>query len=93
MAGEVMARYHTSYKNHEGRRTMMIEYRRPDGNSTTGYMTLVSFEELQVGIGKNAKVYRIDDITGIVEYDPDLTPLHDADIPKRASYRHLFGEY
>jgi hypothetical protein len=93
MAGQVYARYHTAYTNNEGRRTMLIEYRTPDGNTTTGYMSLVSFEELQVGIGENAKVYKIDDKTGTFEYDPELVPLYEDEIPRKESYRSLFDRF
>jgi hypothetical protein len=41
-----------------GRKTVIVEYNSADGSVHTGYFTLPAFEELQVGIGDGARVFR-----------------------------------
>lgn len=56
----------------DGRRTIIFEYNSPDGAISTGYFYVTAFEELQIGIGEGARVYRIDDKAGTVELADDL---------------------
>lgn len=55
-----------------GRRTVIFEYNSANGKVKTGYFFVTAFEELQVGVGNGATVYRIDDRTGTVSAAPDL---------------------
>lgn len=59
-----------------GRTTIIIDYVDAFGNDkTAGYVYVTAFEELQIGIGPEAKVYRIDDVMGRVVEASDLLPL------------------
>jgi hypothetical protein len=57
-----------------GRKTMIYEYRAAQGSVFTGYFYVTAFEELQIGIGDGAQVYRIDDVAGTLTADPSLMP-------------------
>ncbi len=56
-----------------GRKTMTMEYNSADDMIHTGYFSVTSFEELQVGVGDGARVYRLDDVHGTATLDPSLT--------------------
>jgi hypothetical protein len=56
----------------EGRKTLILSYRSGDGRVFTAYSYLTDFEELQVGVGSNARVYRLDDVQGIATLDTSL---------------------
>jgi len=56
-----------------GRKTVIIEYVSPDESVKTGYFFVTAIEELQIGIGAGAKVYRIDDVTGTASEDTGAT--------------------
>lgn len=56
-----------------GRRTMVLEYVAPDATVRTGYFYLTAFEELQLGVGDEARLFRIDDVRGALAPAPDLT--------------------
>ena len=58
----------------DGRRTVILEYRSADESVFTGYFYLTAIEELQVGVGEEARVYRIDETEGRVELDGSLEP-------------------
>ncbi len=58
----------------DGRRSIIFEYNSADGAIETGYFFVTAFEELQIGIGEGARVYRIDDRAGTVELAEDLEP-------------------
>ncbi len=58
-----------------GRKTVILEYVSADESIHTGYFYLTAFEELQVGIGDAARVYRIDDVNGRLDEAPDLEVL------------------
>jgi hypothetical protein len=58
----------------EGRRTMRLEYRNAADTVLTGYFNVTNFEELQIGIGDGALVFRLDDVQGIAVPAPDLEP-------------------
>jgi hypothetical protein len=55
-----------------GRKTVIIEYVSPDSSVRTGYTYLTSIEELQLGLGAGARVYRLDDVSGAAAPAPDL---------------------
>lgn len=57
----------------DGRRTMVFEYNRKDGNVNTGYFYVTGFEEVQLGLGEGARVYRINDRDGTIALAEDLT--------------------
>ena len=64
-----------------GRKTVVIEYRSADESVFTGEFYLTAFEELQIGIGDGARVYRIDDVNGRLEEAADLTPFEPPSYP------------
>ncbi|MCA9602321.1 MAG: hypothetical protein R3A78_05660 [Polyangiales bacterium] len=57
-----------------GRRTVIFEYNSANGKIETGYFYVTAFEEIQVGLGDGARVYRIDDVNGTIEPLPNATP-------------------
>lgn len=59
-----------------GQHTLYMQYASADGRLDTGYISITSFEELQVGVGAAAKVYRLNQATAAATAAPDLTPLH-----------------
>ena len=65
-----------------GRRTLIIEYRSADESVFTAYFYVTAFEELQVGVGPLAKIYRIDDVSGVVTEDVELTPFAPPPFPQ-----------
>ena len=58
----------------DGSYPLIIEYRSADGSVNTGYSNLTSIEELQIGLGDGARVYRVDGINGQLVLDESLTP-------------------
>ncbi|MEJ2218972.1 MAG: hypothetical protein P8099_20495, partial [Gemmatimonadota bacterium] len=58
----------------DGRYPLVIEYRDAEGTINTGYTNLTSIEEVQVGVGDGAEVYRVDGINGELVLDESLTP-------------------
>lgn len=57
-----------------GRKTVILEYNSASGSVHTGYFFVTAMEELQVGVGPGARVYRIDDVAGALIEDATLTP-------------------
>jgi hypothetical protein len=57
-----------------GRKTVIMEYNSADNKIHTGYFYVTAFEELQVGVGPGARVYRINDVAGTVTLAADLSP-------------------
>lgn len=55
-----------------GRKTIILEYNSADGSVHTGYFFVTAFEELQVGVGEGARVYRLDDVAGTATLDETL---------------------
>jgi hypothetical protein len=64
-----------------GRKTIIIEYVSADESIQTGYFFVTAFEELQLGIGAEARVYSLDDITGLATLQPDATPFDPPEWP------------
>lgn len=58
--------------SNEGEKTVILEYNSPDDKIHTGYFWLNSFEELQIGLGENARLYTIDAVNGTVTEAPQL---------------------
>lgn len=69
------------------RQTVYISYRSASGHVDSGDILLTAVEELQIGIGPAAKVYRIDDVNGAAVLDPGLLPRRT--IPSRAAHHDL----
>lgn len=58
-----------------GRKTVIMEYVSEDGGRVdTGYFYVTAFEELQIGVGPDARVYTIDDAHGALKPAPGLPP-------------------
>lgn len=64
-----------------GRKTVILEYNRADGEVRTGYFNITAFEEVQVGIGSGARVFHIDDTNGTATLDGSATPTVPPDYP------------
>lgn len=73
------------------RKTITLEYVSPDGKVFTGRFWLTAFEELQVGIGPGAKVYKLDDINGKAILDNSLIPNNNP--PLRNNYNQIITNY
>lgn len=56
----------------EGQKTIVLQYMSADGKIDTGYVGLTAIQEVQVGLGPGARVYRIDETTGKSAVDPGL---------------------
>ena len=65
----------------DGQRTIQLEYRSADGSVFTGWFWITDFEELQLGLGAGARVFRIDSAAGRAVAAPDLTPFDPPDVP------------
>ncbi|MEM7244830.1 MAG: hypothetical protein AAF533_05770 [Acidobacteriota bacterium] len=65
----------------DGRRTVILEYVSADSSIETGFFFLTSIEELQVGVGDGARVFRLDDVNGVAIEDASLTPVDVPELP------------
>ncbi|OQY26964.1 MAG: hypothetical protein B6244_12075, partial [Candidatus Cloacimonetes bacterium 4572_55] len=88
-----MARYHSYHTGPGGRRMVTFNYKRITDDYYTGYMNMASIEELQIGVGPNAKVYDIDDVNGTATYNPSLAPISEDEIPSREDYNILMDSF
>jgi hypothetical protein len=71
--GDPFARYCVECGTGPGdRKTLILSYRSSDGRVFTAYSYLTDFEELQVGAGDGARVYRLDDAQGKATLDASL---------------------
>ena len=88
----VFARYvYTAGRNPEdNRQTVFLDYRSASGHVHAGDIYLTAIEELQIGVGPDAKVYRIDDVNGAAILAPELEPLRS--LPSRAVYQEVVDE-
>jgi hypothetical protein len=62
-----------------GEVSLIIEWVSPDGSIDTGYVSVTAFEELQLGVGAGAKVFRLDQVAGHAILDATLKPI---DVPE-----------
>ncbi|OQY27979.1 MAG: hypothetical protein B6244_08525, partial [Candidatus Cloacimonetes bacterium 4572_55] len=92
-ANDPMARYHSYHTGPGGRRMVTFNYKRITDDYYTGYMNMASIEELQIGVGPNAKVYDINDVDGTATYNPSLTPIYEHEIPSREYYNNLMDSF
>lgn len=89
---DVFARYYGSAGiGPDGKKTVLWAYESASGSVHTGYCTMTGIEELQVGLGPQARVYRIDEVQGAATHDPSLTPL--IDVPSRATAHSLMDQF
>jgi hypothetical protein len=51
----------------DGRKTVILEYVSEGGAVATGYFFVTAFEELQIGVGEEARLFAIRDDTGTLE--------------------------
>ena len=65
----------------QGQRTLQLEYRSADESVFTGWFWVTDFEELQLGLGPAARVYRLDQAAGRALEAPDLTPFDPPEVP------------
>ena len=56
------------------RKTVTLEYKSATTPAFTGYFWVTAIEELQLGVGPDAVMYRIDDVAGELIPAPDLVP-------------------
>lgn len=64
-----------------GEKTLTLEYNSPDGSVFTGYFYVTDFEELQLGLGAEAKVYRLDDLNGEAILEESLSGVNGVEMP------------
>ena len=89
---DVFARYYgTAGLGPMGRHTLVFDYLSLSGLITSGYISLTAIEELQIGLGADAKVYRLDDIAGVANLADDLEPL--VSVPDRAVYHGIMDDF
>ncbi len=68
------------------KKTVTLEYVSPDGKVFTGRFWLTGMEELQIGIGQGAKVYKLDEVNGKAILDNSLQAI---DPPLRSTYNQI----
>jgi hypothetical protein len=66
-----------------GARTMILEYNSADGSVATGFFYVTDFEELQIGFGSDARLYRLDDVGGTAAPADELEPFAPPAVPDR----------
>jgi len=74
-----------------GEKTLRLEYNSSDGKVRTGYFGATDIEELQIGLGDGAIVYRLDAKTGAATADASLTPVDAPDAPQCAAVQGLLS--
>lgn len=74
----------------QGQKTLTLRYRAPDDHVRVLVM-LTAIEELQIGIGDDAKVYEIDQTTGETTLSDTRAPI--AEVPSRAKYVSLIESF
>jgi len=65
----------------QGQKTIILEYLSADESVFTGYFYVTAFEELQIGIGPDARVYALDSTVGTATELSNATPLVPPDWP------------
>jgi len=91
-AKDAYARYYgTAPVGPKGEHTLTVSYRSQDKKVFTHDFYITSVEELQLGTGSDARVYRLDSKTGKATLDPTLKPF--TNIPKRSTYNKLFDTF
>jgi hypothetical protein len=89
---DVFARYvETAGLSPDGRHTMIFQYLSADSQVRTGFIFITAIEEIQVGIGPDAPVYRVDDRAGVTIRDGSLSPLER--VPARAEYNAIMDDF
>lgn len=83
--------YYTAGIGPLGEKTIALQYVNAAGDIRTGICGLTAIEELQIGIGPAAEVYRIDESSGHAALDPAAQPI--LSIPSRNTYETLFGSF
>ena len=73
--------YSTAGIGPAGQKTVVFRYINTSQTVKTGYCYLTSVEEFQVGVGATAKIYQIDQTTGLTTEDATATPV--STIPDR----------
>ncbi|MBI2423893.1 MAG: hypothetical protein HYV27_13765 [Candidatus Hydrogenedentes bacterium] len=90
--GDVFARYFlTAGIGPNGERTHIMVYHSADSTVNTAEVSLTSVEEVQIGVGPDARVYKVDPETGTPALDETLQPL--LSVPDRAFYTELFETF
>lgn len=72
------------------KKTVTLEYVSPDGKVFTGRFWLTAIEELQVGIGPGAKVYKLDEVNGKAILDNSLQAINP---PLRSEYNQITNNF
>ncbi len=86
------ARYYgTAPQGPDGQHTLTLSYRSADGSVFTHDFYATAFEELQLGTGDDAQVFRIDPVRGSLQPDSSLQPL--VELPERAEFEALFESF
>ncbi len=76
----------------EGQKTLTLRYRSASDH-VRALVMLTAIEEIQIGIGENARVYKVDQVNGKAEPSASLKPV--TEILQRGTYANLiesFGE-
>ncbi len=79
--------YVTAPAGPAGEKTMVFQYRSADESINTAFFYVTDVEELQVGLGDEAKVYSLDDVVGVATLERSLEPV--PEVPTRAQYEPL----
>jgi hypothetical protein len=85
------ARYCVECAGPNGQKTVRMEYNSADGKVKTGYFGVSSIEELQIGIGADARVYQVSAVTGKATLDTTAAPFIPPSTPACADLPGLLG--
>jgi hypothetical protein len=88
---DVFARYYgTAPEGPGGQHTITLSFRSPDGDVFTHDFYATSVEEIQFGIGEDARLYDVDQITGALTESSGEVLLQ---VPGRSHYEELFETF
>ncbi|MBU1222049.1 hypothetical protein KKF34_04690 [Myxococcota bacterium] len=86
------ARYYgTAPIGPNGEHTLTLSYRSLDGTVFTHDFYITSIEELQLGVGDDAVVYKVDSTTGLLTLDNSLSV--NSNLPERTAFNALFDTF
>ncbi len=91
-AADVFARYYGTVPiGPNDEHTVTLSYRSPDSAVFTQDFYATAIEEIQLGIGDDAVVYKVDQRTGNLTADATLLPL--VALPSRSAFNKLFDDF
>ncbi len=86
------ARYYiTAPPGPDGQKTMTLQYISISGHVNTAYFYITDIEELQIGVGNDARVFQLDDVEGTATLNATIDAI--TNIPSRNSFTILMDSF